>query len=255
MGAMEISVRTYNGPPPPGERLVLNGQDATDEDFSGRRLHDLTVFGSRLVRCSFAGIRAKHAFLGAGARQSLYVECSFDGARFGHLGNGGNARFERCSFRNVDFKGWTCTTVEMIDCVFTGKLRSTIFHGTVFIKAHRDQVGRERNEFLDNDFAGLSVCGITFRTGIDLTRQRLPSGPDRAYLPDPEPVLRRARDLVAGWTNPRAKLHGEVVLKNYEDAFVDGQRQLFTNRATVVDARDPDTKRLTEELFDLLRAG
>jgi hypothetical protein len=252
---VEISVRSFEGPPPSGPRLALNDRDATGEDFSGQRLVQLSVFGSRLVRCSFAGVRAKSAFLGAGGVQSLYVECNFDGARFGHLGNGGNARFERCSFREVDFKGWTCTTVEMIDCVFTGKLRSTLFHGTVFMEANRKEVGRDRNEFLDNDFAGLSTFGVSFRTGIDLTRQRLPSGPDYAYLPDPEPVLRRARDLVAGWTNPRAKLHGELLLKNYEEAVADGQRQLFTNRATVIDPRDPDTKRLTEELYELLHSG
>lgn len=234
---------------------MLARRDATGEDFSGLRLDDLSVFASRFVRCSFAGMRANQAFLGAGGAQSLYVECTFDGARFKHLGNG-NARFEHCSFRDVNFQGWTCTTVEMIDCVFTGKLRGVMFHGTVFIKQHREEVGRERNEFFDNDFSGLSICGASFHTGIDLTRQCLPAGADYAYLPEPEPVLRRGRELVAGWTNPEAKRDGEVVLGMFEKDVAKGQRQLFILRATVIGSeRDPDAKRLKEQLFELLRTG
>ena len=43
---------------------------------------------------------------------------------------------------------------------------------------------RRRNEFRDNDFAELELLDVSFRTGIDLDLQRLPSGQRYTLLPD-----------------------------------------------------------------------
>ena len=39
-----------------------------------------------------------------------------------------------------------------------------------------------RNEIEDNDFSRAKLIDVAFRTGVDLTKQRLPSGPECTYL-------------------------------------------------------------------------
>ena len=55
---------------------------------------------------------------------------------------------------------------------------------------------RERNEFYRNDFSGADLVKADFRGGVDLTRQRLPTGGDYLYLPDAQAASERARSLL-----------------------------------------------------------
>jgi hypothetical protein len=114
------------------------------------------------------------------------------------MGPGGLSRFVRCSFRNVNIRNWLCFAVELIDCTFSGKLQQAVFNGTPLAQK-RALLGRDRNEFHGNDFSAADLIDVGFRTGIDLTRQRLPSGPEYLYLPNAREAVGRARSGIMRW--------------------------------------------------------
>ena len=76
----------------------------------------------------FDRVGAGGVAFGAGTELTEYIDCSFDGARLKSV-IAGYSRFVRCSFRDVDIKGLGDDYLELVDCVFTGKLRSTVFWG------------------------------------------------------------------------------------------------------------------------------
>jgi hypothetical protein len=152
----------------------------------------------------------------------------------------------------VDLRDWMCFETELVDCVLTGRMRRSFFNGTVREELV-EALGRTSNEFRGNDFSGMDLIDAGFRTGIDLSLQRLPTGAQYLYLPDAEPALERARDQVIA--SGRVRLwgeHGEVVpgidvaLKTVRD----GQRQVLL--------RKDDYSRLPPDeldtLFDVLKA-
>ncbi len=201
-------------------------------DYSNRKLVKFSAIGCRLENCKFDHVEINDASFGAGGEQSEYVDCSFDNARM-TIPVGGYARFAGCSFRDVDIGSWICFAVEVIDCAFSGKLRGAIFNGTVPLE-NRKFANSEKNEFRGNDFSAVKFMDVTFRTGIDLTQQRLPSGPGYIYVPDPVAVLARSRQYVAG--NPGLELevrHAAArTLERMQQTVDKGQKQLFISLDT-----------------------
>src|SRR5881397_1662986 len=110
------------------QRLVFNKEEVVGGDFSGRSLDWLTVVESRFERCRFERMRVERASFGAGMTQSEFVECSFDGSRILSLASG-FSRFVRCTFRDVDICDWGGEYLDLVDCVFSGRLKSAIFWG------------------------------------------------------------------------------------------------------------------------------
>jgi len=155
-------------------RLVFDHEELDGSDFSGRHLDQFVSIGSRFQSCRFAKMRIDDGSFGAGRETSEYLDCTFDGSMI-RSAVGGNYRFVRCSFRNIDLRDWFCFCVEVVDCVFTGTLRKVVFNGTV-PKDQRKDAGRERNRFEGNDFSGAVLIDVDFRTGIDLHRQKFPPG-------------------------------------------------------------------------------
>jgi uncharacterized protein YjbI with pentapeptide repeats len=141
---------------PPEKMIVLSHARLNRENYSGRDLLQFSSLGCRFEDCDFTGIRIMDASFGSGREMSEYIDCAFDGARIQYLG-GGYARFERCSFRNVHLHGWKCSAVELVDCVFSGVLRESIFNGTV-PEEYRVYVKRDRNEFRGNDFSAMTLA-------------------------------------------------------------------------------------------------
>lgn len=82
--------------------------------------------------------------------------------------------------------------VEFVECVFSGRLDHAYFNGAV---PHDDRasLGRSRNEFYANDFRDMDLYDVAFRTGIDLTQQRLPTGPNYVYVANAPTALASAR--------------------------------------------------------------
>jgi uncharacterized protein YjbI with pentapeptide repeats len=211
------------------DRLVLQHADLDGADFSGRDLLQLSVQASRLVSCRFSGIKVQGASFGAGRQTSSYTGCVFDGARIA-FGAGGYARFENCSFRDTDLRGWFCFRVELVNCTFTGRLRKSVFNGTV---PEQDQpvAGRVHNEFYGNDFSGMNLVDVAFRTGIDLSLQRLPSGDRHLYLPDAPAAVRQAREAVLGWADVAHRQQAMAFLRSPEGELRDGQNQLLVEKS------------------------
>ncbi|MGE3240457.1 MAG: hypothetical protein AB7G28_09470 [Pirellulales bacterium] len=210
----------------PNDYANLEHVQAKDSDYSGHGLLGFRAIGCRFERCRFGNRRLDNFSFGSGQEITEYVECDFDGLRFDHsIGN--NAKFVRCSFRNVDLGNWSCFNAEFVDCVFTGRLRKCIFNGTV---DEEDQpwVGREKNEFHGNDFSGADLVDVAFRTGIDLEQQRLPSGPDYLYVPDAVAAIMRAKEGLVNWM-PGTELHRKamVIVNVLGQTVEDGQRQLL----------------------------
>ena len=91
----------------------------------------------------------------------------------------------------------------------------------------RRELGRSRNEFRGNDFADMEFWDVGFRTGIDLTQQLLPSGPEYVYVPSAKSALQRARQAIEGWETPDIRERALVFIQTLELEASEGQRQLL----------------------------
>lgn len=231
----------------PKDYLVIDHESLSGEDFSGRKYQKLTATGSRFEGCRFEKMRLGNASFGAGKETSEYIECSFDGTSVRYVG-GGYERFVRCTFHNVDLREWYGWSTELIDCSFSGRLRGGIFSGAV---REDDQsiVRRRMNEFHGNDFSGMSLEDVGFRNGIDLSQQKLPSGPGYLYLPDAELAVRRARADVITWRDLERRREAMILINNLEEDIRNGQKQLFLR----LDDYEKATRDVDEAVFALLR--
>jgi hypothetical protein len=124
------------------------------------------------------------------------------------------------------FDGWLCFTVEFVGCSFSGQLRKAVFNGSVPL-GKRDIAQRTKNQFEGNDFSRAKLLDVAFRTGIDLSQQRLPSGPDYIYLPHAQRMLQRARSIFNSMVNPEEKKHIRGALAAMERDAAAGQNQLL----------------------------
>ncbi len=207
------------------DHIVLSGQRLVGADFRGRRLRQFSAEGCRFEGCRFDGAVIESASLGAGRRVSEYVGCSFHGAKL-RMVPGGCARLVDCTFEETLIEGWFCFAVEVVDCVFTGRLKKVVFNGSV-PPEKEDVVGRSSNQFEGNDFSRAALIDVGFRTGIDLTRQQLPAGNAYVYLDDAAKAVRRARIAFNSWEDPELKKRARGFLAVMEEDVAEGQRQLL----------------------------
>jgi hypothetical protein len=224
-----------------GEHRCVSNEVLTGADFSGRAIGEFVSIGSRFQSCDFRDMRLKAAGFGDGPDTSEYVDCVFDGSRISAAD--GRARFVGCSFRGVDIRNWDHGATELIDCTFTGRLRKCVFYGV--FKPPSGGPPRD-NEFRDNDFSGADLIEVEFRWGVDLSRQRLPTGPDYISIPDTLAALAHVRRAVQDWPQPRRQ-HADDLLEIFDRGVALGQRQLFL-RASEWVTDDGDA-----EFFQLLR--
>jgi uncharacterized protein YjbI with pentapeptide repeats len=275
---VEVRARVVDQVPVnPDDHLTFEQADLHDRDLSGRTLVSFTSIGSRFERCRFEKLRVRQAALGAGTEVSQFIDCSFDGSRL-TMGSGGFARYVRCSFRGVDLRDWDADTVDLVDCVFTGKLRTVTFWGAQLTQlarnryeAHarfrekerlgpppdavRELMLRESNEITGNDFTGADLIKVNFRGGLDLTAQRLPAGADYLYLPDARGAIDRAlADLDAHVPDAAMRPKVASFLTSVLGRELDmGQRQLLLRESDFMPAGSP--KPAIAAAFALLRAG
>jgi hypothetical protein len=210
---------------PDDQRVVLDHARLDGENYSGRTLLQFASIGSHLHACNFDQVQIKSAAFGSGRETSEFVECSFNGARM-NMAPGGFSRFVRCSFHDVNIRNWICLTVEMIDCKFSGRLDTAIFNGAV-PEDERAVIGRVSNEFQGNDFSALDLRDVTFRTGVDLTKQVLPSGEDYLYLPQTAAAVAQAKSRVVSWDDGEMRRAATAIIQGLEYELLGGQRQLL----------------------------
>lgn len=207
------------------DHAVLSGQRLVEQDFSGQHLLQFSAEGCRFERCRFDNTVIESGSFGAGRAISEYVGCTFGGAKI-HMVPGGYARFVDCSFEGAVIENWFCFAVELVGCTFSGRLKKAVFNGTVR-QEDRDVVRRSTNRFEGNDFSSARLVDVTFRTGIDLSQQRLPAGPEYTYLEDAAAAVRRARIAFNAWDDPEAKKRARGVLVVMEEDVAAGQSQLL----------------------------
>ncbi|WP_433077782.1 hypothetical protein ACQP1P_35470 [Dactylosporangium sp. CA-052675] len=235
---------------PGGDWIVVDREHLVEVSYAGRRMTKFAAIGSTFERCSFADVVCDDASFGAGTVQSEYRQCVFDGARL-RMPAAGFARFVDCSFRNVNLRTWECNAVELVGCVFTGTLRSGWFSHVVPF-ADVDIVGREHNTIVDNDFTDLRMTGFDFLGGVDLSRQRLPAGPDYLYVPDGPAALAALAGALPGCPQPLRPAVDRLLigLRRLVD---EGQRQLWLRRKEFI-GKDLDPGRWILTILDRFAA-
>jgi len=246
---IEVKVRSLGyTKAPQDQRLTFNHECVVGANFSKQKVVQFGSIGSRFERCHFDKLRIDNCNFGAGKEISEYIECSFDGANM-RMGPGGYARFVRCSFLRANLREWDCIAVEMIECTFSGRLRKAVFNGTVR-EDMRSIAKRTQNEFRGNDFSAVKLEDVAFRTGIELSQQRLPSGNEHLYLADAERAIQRARAGVMGWRDLERRQQAMTTIKTLEFELRGGQQQLLLNPSNYF---TPATRPANEALFALLK--
>jgi hypothetical protein len=232
-----------------GKSLLVTRSELIGQDFSGRTEERWVMIESRFERCRFDSIKVPSFSFGSGMKMSEYVDCTFDGSVIGARAPG-RARFVRCSFQNVRLSKWFCTNVEMIDCTFSGTLKEINFVASLN-ELDQAELGRARNDYLRNDFSGAKLAWVSFQGGVDLLDQRLPAEEGYVLLTEPEPVLRKALEVIGTWQEAEdreaASTHLEV---NLEDV-ARGQRQVLLSPHSWT-SRSGEKERIYRRLIDAI---
>ncbi|MEV1289137.1 hypothetical protein [Micromonospora sp. NPDC049679] len=219
--------------------LIIDHEVLRGVSFAGAKLLTFTAVGSRFDNCVFEGVSVDDAELAAGADRSEYTDCVFEGVRLGRI-HAGVARFIRCSFRNVRLRNWRWGAVDLIDCTFSGVLRSSLISGRV-PDEHRSAVGRDSTVISGNDFRRLTMPGVEFVGGVDLSRQRMPRSSAYLYLRDAASALSIAETALQGCP---AELRDGVGLRlrRIRNLLDGGQRQVWITSKRFFGGR-PDAAR------------
>jgi uncharacterized protein YjbI with pentapeptide repeats len=143
-------------------------------DWSGQTLTRFVPVGCTFRDCSFENAMLDSVCFGGGMEDSRYINCSFNRATITAIAPG-HARFEGCTFIDADFTHFLSHTVEFVNCEISGIVRKAFFNGTV-PPEYVASLGRKVNEFRGNDFSGATLVDVVFRTGIELSLQKLPAG-------------------------------------------------------------------------------
>ena len=194
-------------------------------DFSGLRIDYFSIYNSTFRNCDFRKIKIQRASWG-GNGSVVFEDCVFDGARIVFNCNL-RVVFHNCSFRDVVLSRWGFREIELVGCTFTGRLRHCAFNGRGGLEPDAPA-----NTILDNDFSGAEFIDAEFRWGVDLTRQRLPEGPDTFYTPDAATTITAAQNRLDQITDTKTRKDIEnklEVLARYPRL---GQEQLFVTKGT-----------------------
>ncbi len=207
--------------------MFLRHQHFTEKSWA-RHKGDFGTLGCTFEACDFSEMRVPTMEFASGIELTRYIACKFDRSRFKRV-VAGQARFERCSFLNVDITDLFSHAAEFVDCTFSGVLRNSVFFGRVFGN-HALYTSRKTNEFRGNDFSAMKFVGVDFRQGVDLALQRLPVGDDYLYLADAEEKLSALRrTYLQQPPSPRRQAVFEF-LRFPEEEVRDGQLSLFLSK-------------------------
>jgi hypothetical protein len=232
-------------PPIDADKMVrLHEETLTKADFSGRKLMSFSARACRFEDCSFDRMTVETIDFGGGRERSIYIRCSFDGCRF-DLVFGGRARFEDCNFTNISVKTIQTRNAELVRCKFSGRIGTGQFYGS---DPDRPP-GVSTNEFVDNDFSECDLRDVEFRNGIDLTRQKLPRGPDYLYVDNGARATQALRAELTPWPEATRKHEATLLLKHFESNLATGQRQLFFAAASIYKHFD---RQLVQDVFAIV---
>jgi hypothetical protein len=194
-----LELNQCGGTVAPDDGLRLRNSVLRDVKLRGLRVAVLQVIGSTLERCDFSDVVVTGGGLMSPMKRVVtYRDCDFSGADLRRVLPGA-ARFEHCRFADTRLDGWVCLHTEFIECVFSGRLIDVTFWGSISNERHQQELGRQHNEFHDNDFENATLRLVGFCGGIDLSKQRLPMGPQYLIVRDFPTRVAMARAAVQGW--------------------------------------------------------
>jgi hypothetical protein len=199
-------------------------------DFRGLQFDHFGADGTRFIRCDFSGARIA-GFIGI-RRRTRFEDCRFAGSHLAHTSLG-DVRFLRCVFSDVDITGWADTAAEFVDCRFTGRLTDCKFWGRPryeWLEPGRLRPPRTTNDFYGNDFREADLSDVGFVGGVDLTRQRLPDGPQYVRFDRPLERIALVRNMVTGWEPGADREEALIMLDVYSEGGFEDQSELFANR-------------------------
>ncbi|MDO4258075.1 MAG: pentapeptide repeat-containing protein [Actinomycetaceae bacterium] len=202
------------------------------EDFSGLKFDNLDIWDSTLEECNFDRVKTRVFAPAAGGKTTEFINCTFNQATLRHLITGGRTRFMNCSFHNARLTNWTCKSVDFIDCTFEGaSLRNVQIWGSINEPAFGSFPARIwTNDIHGNDFSQAKICDVEFRAGVDLTRQKLPTGPNYLYIENIPAALDRGHQILPQLPEGEPQEDAMFLLERIREHYVSGQHQAFRHR-------------------------
>ncbi len=237
---IKVKAKKIDGPPfDKSQIFTLKHVNAQREDYSSKKIHSFIVVKSHFSQCQFKNLSVEDMrFGGTGGISniedfnidptSIYEDCIFDGSRLDGIG-AGDAKFIRCSFRNVYIRDLNFGDCQFIDCVFSGKLQKINFFGTPRMSR------RKFNEFRGNDFSAVEFYDTSFRGDIDLTQQKFPQSDKYIYAYDGLGFVSRLKETLPRIQNEKLKKHVNTLIKVSEYLLEGGQTQLFLRAYELTD--------------------
>jgi uncharacterized protein YjbI with pentapeptide repeats len=175
--------------------LSIQRQVLVSAFYENLQLDGISVSGSQLDSCVFKNVQARSVSLGAGGDQSVYRNCVFEHCAF-EVASAGNTRLVGCEFRDCVLRRVIGNALEVVGCKFPGsRIQSAVFYGA--LPRSRAGLSRRYNEFRDNDFSGTTFLDTSFRGGIDLNAQRLPTGGGYLLINDIHQALATGEKLMS----------------------------------------------------------
>ncbi len=187
--------------------LMLSRVTVRVADFRRVTFDQFAPEGCTFEHCDFSGqtLDRRYQPLFSSRRQTVFRDCSFEGADLTGV-RPGQARFERCSFDNAKVDAWESFTAEFVECRFAGRVLNVRFYGRPWgANADKLDPARTVNAFTGNDFRKADLMGVTFIHGVDITKQRWPTGPEYVMLDRIHQRLAKARVGVLEWRDHKAR--------------------------------------------------
>ena len=187
--------------------LMLSRVTVRDADFRRVTFDQFAPEGCTFEHCDFSGqtLDRRYQPLFSSRKQSIFRDCNFSNADLSAV-RPGQARFERCNFSGARIDAWESFTAEFVDCTFGGRVVNVRFYGRPWgTGADRLDPMRAVNAFTGNDFRKADLVGVTFIHGVDVLKQRWPTGPQYVILDKIHQRIAKTRLGVLEWRDHKER--------------------------------------------------
>lgn len=173
--------------------VLVENEAIENQVYDDPRIQHFVAVSSRFTACEFRRLRISQGSFGGGFGTSSYKNCVFDACDIRMIAPG-RATFVGCHFRDIRLVGWICHEVEFVDCSFSGQMKRMIFNAALSSR-DRSSLSRERNRYENNDFRQCRFEDVSFRGGILLMPELLPTDPGGVFIPNSGVIQSALADL------------------------------------------------------------
>lgn len=233
--------------------VLLQSATVSDVDFAKATFEKLAPSGCTFVRCDFRRARLDRRLspLFKARQRNVFRECRFDGADLRTV-DPGASRFVGCVFDGADLKGWHAAMAEFVDCHFAGRLECVRFYGRPW-GSGVDEMSPRRglNEFAGNDFREAEMIDVAFLMGIDVAKQRWPSGEEYVRVDRIHQRLTRARTEILRWKDLEVRSQALEMVQSLSFLYMQ-QNDVVSRRAEPALSTPPE---IQERVWSTLAAA